>query len=190
MLIPMFGWALTGLVFFTKPGYEGAYEILTLKTYPLEQGLLIPDETLWQEARLLTSIAGTHLLVKSAGQSKHLNALTLEEMPVPEQVQLKRIFDDAISHNVMRYGTITNIESTTTHIKAYTTNDIELVLDWNELKFSQKGFDRELINLLYKVHYLQWTPWPIANQILGVLGLFFLITLSVLGLKIYLTNRN
>ena len=29
LLLPFFGWAITGMVFFIKPGYAGAYEILT-----------------------------------------------------------------------------------------------------------------------------------------------------------------
>ncbi len=56
MLIPMIGWVLTGIVFFVKPGYEGAYEIINLKTYPLEHGISIPSGENWDELRLIRSI--------------------------------------------------------------------------------------------------------------------------------------
>lgn len=38
MLLPLFGWAITGFIFFLKPGYEGAYELLQLKTYSVDGG--------------------------------------------------------------------------------------------------------------------------------------------------------
>ena len=38
LLLPFLGWAITGFVFFVKPGYEGAYETLQPKTYPLDLG--------------------------------------------------------------------------------------------------------------------------------------------------------
>ena len=46
MLLPMTGWAITGAVFFLKPGYQGAYEILPVKTYLLSiEGEKITTDT-------------------------------------------------------------------------------------------------------------------------------------------------
>lgn len=70
-------------------------------------------------------------------------------MAVPNKLQLKQLFEDAVSHNKERYGSIGRVEGTT----AYTTTGITVALNWNELKFTQKGVDREIISLLYKVHY-------------------------------------
>ena len=45
MLLPLIGWAVTGAVFFLKPGYAGAYETLPVKSYPFETEIkLTPDE--------------------------------------------------------------------------------------------------------------------------------------------------
>jgi hypothetical protein len=49
LLLPFFGWALTGLVFFVKPGYEGAYELLSPKTYPLDSALTINPDPSWAD---------------------------------------------------------------------------------------------------------------------------------------------
>lgn len=197
MLIPMITWALTGLVFFIKPGYSGAYEMLTLKTYPLTQSLTIAPGKNWQEARLVKSIIGEHLLVKSSGKLLHLNAVTLTAMPAPKDAQLSQLFEDTIAHNIARYGSVKTIESNIENnadtpvatATAITSNNITLSLNWQNLTFTQRGSDRALINLLYKVHYLQWTPWAFANQVLGILGLILLISLSVLGIKVYLNQR-
>ena len=62
---------------------------------------------------------------------------------------------------------------------------VTLILDWNTLKLSQRGTDTKIINLLYDIHYLRWTPWDGVNQIMSLAGLFFLVALTVLGLKIF-----
>jgi len=44
MLLPFAGWAVTGAIFFIKPGYGPAYESLSIKTYPLDKPLAINPE--------------------------------------------------------------------------------------------------------------------------------------------------
>lgn len=182
MLLPMIGWALTGLVFFIKPGYEGAYEILQLKTYPLASGFVVPANESWEEAKLQKSVLGIHLLVKSNGQSKNIDPVTHELVPLPEEQALTTLFEDTISQNPERYGFVDSIEDS----GALTSTGIKIELDWNTLTFTQKGFDRSLIGAMYKIHYLQWTPWPLLNQVLGVFGLFLLMALTFFGLKTYI----
>ena len=69
----MVGWALTGLVFLIKPGYDGAYEVITIKTYPLDQKLIIASKKNWEEGRLINSVLGNHLLVTVAGKTNNLD---------------------------------------------------------------------------------------------------------------------
>ena len=66
MLLPLVGWCVTGFVFFIKPGYEGAYELLQPKTYPLDGPLAITPDPSWLELRYLKTIIGNHLLVRTA----------------------------------------------------------------------------------------------------------------------------
>ena len=62
LLLPMLGWAATGVVFFTKPGYEAAYEQLQPRLYPVESGAAVPADGEWQEVRVLRTVLGDHLL--------------------------------------------------------------------------------------------------------------------------------
>jgi hypothetical protein len=62
MLLPLAGWAITGAVFFLKPGYAGAYELLPVKTYPFETNIAIETDPSWTEARLVKTILGEHCL--------------------------------------------------------------------------------------------------------------------------------
>ena len=66
MLLPLFGWALTGFIFFVKPGYEGAYELLQPKTYPMgDEKIAVTPDASWLEFRCFKTILGNHLLVRT-----------------------------------------------------------------------------------------------------------------------------
>lgn len=181
----MVGWAITGVIFFIKPGYKGAYEQLALKTYPIEKPLTIFPKKKWEEVKLIKTILGHHLLVKIDGNVEHLDPVTLQKKETPSSSQSKRLIEDAVSNNVERYGNIVSVSDN----YAKSSTGVEITLDWRNLRLRQKGDDTKLINLLYKIHYLQWTPFKEVNQILGIIGLLLLITLSVFGFKIYIRNR-
>ena len=185
LVLPMLGWTLTGLVFFIKPGYQGAYEQLPVKKYPLSEAITITPQKNWQQVQLVKSILGEHLLVKSNSKSQHLDPLTLLAKPKPTSAQFKLLLTDAFVNNKARYGEIERVDG----LSAQTTTGVTVTLDWHSLRLSQQGQDTDLINLLYKVHYLQWTPFKGFNQVLGILGLILLISLTILGVKIYIKPR-
>jgi hypothetical protein len=177
LLLPLLGWALTGLVFFIKPGYSDAYQPLVIKTYPIDTSWTIDTAKHWQDVRLVKTILGTHLLVTTDDNTKHLNPYTLQEKALPSSDQLTVLIEDAISPNQDRYGSVTVIKDSV----ATTDTAVTITLDWKTLKLTQRGQDTELINLIYKIHYLQWTPYAAINQVLGFAGLFLLMALTVLG---------
>jgi uncharacterized iron-regulated membrane protein len=177
LLLPLLGWALTGLVFFIKPGYSDAYKPLVIKTYPIDTSWTIDTAKHWQDVRLVKTILGTHLLVTTDDNTKHLNPYTLQEKALPSSDQLTVLIEDAISPNQDRYGSVTVIKDSV----ATTDTAVTITLDWKTLKLTQRGQDTELINLIYKIHYLQWTPYAAINQVLGFAGLFLLMALTVLG---------
>lgn len=186
MLFPLLVWAATGVVFLTKPGYQGAYEMLQAKTHPLDKDFAISANDQWQQVRLLKTALGYHLLATmSDGSTQHLDPQTglAKALPTPEQ--LKSLFAEAIAHNLVRYGEITSIFDTT----ALTSTGIKISLNWNTLSFDQLGTDRKIIDNLYRLHYLQWTPWPEINRVFGVLGLIGLTALTLLGLWMFFGAR-
>tara|TARA_B110000438_G_scaffold303758_1_gene367063 strand:+ start:9691 stop:10290 length:600 start_codon:yes stop_codon:yes gene_type:complete len=185
LVLPMLGWTFTGLVFFIKPGYQGAYEQLSVKTYPLSQPITIIPQDNWQEVRVVKTVLGEHLIVKANNKSQHLDPTTLLAMPEPTTLQFETLINDAFTDNQARYGDIISTDGLT----AKTNTGVEVVLNWSSLRFSQQGQDTQLINLLYQVHYLQWTPFKEFNQVVGIFGLILLISLTVLGVRIYLKQR-
>lgn len=184
LILPMLGWTCTGLVFLTKPGYKDAYEQLTVKAYPLEKSFIIPASTSWQEATLIRSILGYHLLVNDEGNMLNLNPITFQKSEIPSHSQLTSLLKDAFSNNKQRYGEIVSI----TDEVAKTSTGIEVRLNWNTLTLRQKGKNTKLISTLYKIHYLQWSPFKSFNLILGIVGLLLLITIIVSGIRISITK--
>jgi hypothetical protein len=176
MLVPLLLWSITGFIFLTKPGYEGAYEQLQPKLYPINQAFSIGVSG-WTEAKVYRTILGEHLLVKDQGKWKNLSLTDMQEQAFPSEQDIKLLVNDAISENRNRYGEILHIDGQ----NIYTDTGVKISLDWATLSLRQKGQDTDLINTLYNIHYLQWLDSPELDQVLGFLGLFLLITLSGVG---------
>jgi hypothetical protein len=177
LILPFFGWALTGLVFFVKPGYAAAYETLAVKTYKLETSTTVTPDPSWREFRFLRTILGNHLLVRTESGWKQLDPVTKEERRRPTEAELRALIGDAITSNSDRYGDVTQVVNDT----ARTTTGVEVTLDWPSLTLQQKGKDTARIDALYKVHYLQWTGVKSLDKILGFVGLVLVMSLTVLG---------
>ena len=103
---------------------------------------------------------------------------------MPSVSEVRRLVEDVIADKKDRYGSVLAVDGAT----AYTTTGIEVTVNWDGLKLNQIGSDRHFIDWLYKVHYLQWPPWRSANYVFGIVGLLLLVTLTAIGLRIYLKN--
>lgn len=185
LLLPFLGWVLTGAVFLFKPGYDGAYEKINLKFYPVEHRNISLPENAWLEIRLLKTVLGEHLLVKSDGEWQQLNTATFELRAKPSEQAQRQLLMEAISQNHERYGSLERREGDV----FITSTGVELRLNWNTLTVHQMGNDTKLIKLLYKIHYLQWLGHEGANKVMGISGLFLLLVLALYGLLLYLRKR-
>src|SRR5262245_56814510 len=179
MILPLAGWAVTGAIFFVKPGYAGAYEQLAIRTYPLDDNLPVRIQA-WREARLVKTILGTHLLARTDAGWRNLDPATLRVEPVPPQEKLRLLFEDAFSANPDRYGHV----ATQADLTAHTTTGVDVTLDWNRLSVQQRGRDTARIDALYRIHYLQWTGVGFLDKILGVIGLLAIGLLAYLGVRL------
>jgi hypothetical protein len=179
MVLPLVGWALTGAVFFVKPGYAGAYEQLAVRTYPLDDNLPVRIQA-WREARLVKTILGTHLLVRTDTGWRHLDPATLAIAPAPRPEVLRLLFEDAFTANPDRYGRVESQGDLT----ARTTTGVDVTLDWNRLTLQQRGRDTARIDALYRIHYLQWTGYGVLDKLLGLAGLLLLLALAYLGVRL------
>lgn len=177
LLLPFFGWALTGFVFFVKPGYEGAYEVLSPKTYPLEHPFTVNPDPAWQEFRCFKTVLGEHLVVRTASGWSHLNPADGRPRAKPTEDELRALLKDAFSANPLRYGNVSRVSGDA----ASTDTGVEVTLDWDSMSLRQRGRDTDRIDLLYKVHYLQWTGVAFVDKVVGIVGILLVLALTVLG---------
>lgn len=180
LILPFFIWACTGLVFFIKPGYQAAFSYLSVKTYPISSDIQIKTQPQWQEMKWLQTVLGPHLLVKQADGWLQLRPddFTLRSEPSADDMLL--LVKDAIRVDPQRYGQ----QVLKTEQGFVTDTGVYIQLDWASLTLSQQGQDTEIINNLYKLHYLQWTGHKTLDQILGVFGLVLLMLTTVLGFRL------
>ncbi len=190
LLLPFLGWAVTGLVFFLKPGYAGAYAELRPHFLPLgaEAGAdaLAPHGD-WLETRRVRTVLGEHLLVRTADGRLHLHAENGEPFAAPDGAGLQAMIADAIAQDPARYGTVARPAKTESGTAAFeTTTGVHVEVDWPTLTLRQRGPDTERIDALYRVHYLQWTGVRAVDRVVGIAGLAGLVALALLGLRLAL----
>ena len=176
LLLPLLGWAITGVFFFIKPGYDEAYAALTVFAYPLQVTPIEPESD-WLETRQVTSILGTHVLARKANGWHHIQ-------PDIDTAAAGRLFEDAITQNPQRYGSLLDWSLN----EATTSTGIALEIDWPNLALSQRGEDTRLIESLYRIHYLQWTGQPMLDRVFAIVGLMLLSLLTLLGLRLALSS--
>lgn len=177
LLLPLFGWALTGLVFFLKPGYEGAYELISPKFYPLSSQTSVVPRPDWLEMRLVKTILGEHLLVKGTDGWSNLDPASQQPKSPPSEAEFRSFLKDAFAANPQRYGEIVSING----MKATTNTGVEVTLDWKRMSLQQKGKDTDRIDWLYRIHYLQWTGYKTFDRVVGMTGIVLVLTLTSLG---------
>jgi hypothetical protein len=185
MLLPFLGWAVTGIVFFTKPGYGAAYDTLPIKTYPIEEPIAVRTDPAWREVRYLRTILGPHLLIRTGTGWSQLDPVSLQPRTTPADNDVQRLLADAFTANPARYGRIVSLSGGV----AATDTGAVVTFDWNRLSLQQRGRDTDRIDRLYKVHYLQWTGQKTADKVLGLAGLTLLIALTLLGARLAFWRR-
>jgi hypothetical protein len=181
MLLPFIGWAITGAIFFLKPGYAGAYDLLQIKTYPLESNTAIQTNPAWLEVRYLKTTLGNHLLVRTTEGWQHLDPQSLIPKPAPNEEKMRALMNDAFSMNPQRYGEIVAVEGSTIR----TDTGVQAKLNWERMSLTQRGKDTDRIDFLYKIHYLQWTGIESLDKVLGGTGIALILVLSLLGTVLF-----
>jgi hypothetical protein len=180
MLLPLVAWAVTGAIFFIKPGYGGAYESLPVRTYPIGEVVTVAPAPDWHEVRHVRTILGAHLLARSERGWRQYDPVTGAERNLPATETVRVLLEDAFAANPQRYGRIMSLEGA----RATTDTGATITLDWNRLALSQRGVDTDRIDAIYRVHYLQWTGIAWLDRIVGGMGLILLVALSGFGVRL------
>ena len=180
MLLPFIAWSASAVFFLVRPGYDEAYERPTVQQYPAQHAYTIPVNENWLETRYFNTVLGEHLIVRQLDGWRHLHADSLQEWVLPSPAQVSLLLEEAIAANSRRYGELISVEGN----QATTDTGVELSLDWTTLSISQSGRDSRWIDRIYSIHYLQWTGIELIDNILGLAGLFLLMTITYTGTRL------
>ncbi len=187
MMLPLLVWSVTGAIFLFKPGYDQAYQKLSIVTYPALSwsNALLPEAKLSDvtQLRRLNTILGEHLLVERDGQWQQLSPVSgnPRELTIGDT---KALVADAVRQYPERYGDTLIVGDAVNHLR--TATGIDITLDWERMTLAQKGADTRWIKRFYRWHYLQWTGQSSIDSVLGVVGLCSLVVLTVLGFVLWL----
>ena len=184
LILPFLGWVATGLFFFIKPGYKGAYESLKPAIRPLENLPHIQGDSSWLEYRMVRSVLGLHLLVKTRDGFLHLNGDGAVR-DFPSEADIKLLVEEAIIINPQRYGQILRVEEN----EIFMDSGVKITLNWDSLSFYQYGEDTRFIDLMYSVHYLRWTGVKAIDQVMGVVGLGLVLLLTASGVFLLVRGK-
>ena len=184
LLLPICAWVVTGAIFFLKPGYAGAYEMLSVRarSLPAMRAASLPEGTM--EARILRTAIGDHLLIRTAAGWLQRDPATMHVRPVPSPQEVRALVADAVRGKA-RYGDIATVRGLT----ARTSTGVAIDLDWSTLSLSQRGPDTDRIDMFYRIHYLQWTGIKVLDRVLGGVGLVLMLALTLLGLRLAFGGR-
>lgn len=185
LLLPFVAWSTTAVFFLFRPAYEQAYEQLQVRQLPMAESLILLPLPEWQEMRVFRTVLGEHLLVREEGRWQHLNALTKALWPQPDNADLKRLLEDALSANPARYGRVVTLDNNV----ATTDTGVRITVQWNTLSLSQTGRDTDWINTIYDIHYLRWTGYRPLDDVLGVFGLLLLMYMTYSGARMAFGRR-
>lgn len=185
LICPFLAWAVTGMIFFIKPGYQKAYAPLPVPKLAVEKPVEIPVIKDAFEIKYFQTSLGPSLMVQTKNGWQHLDPITLEAKPEPNQEQFQKLVNQAIETYRDRYGEIAKIQG----LEATTTTGVRITLNWQHMRFSQYGKDTARIDWYYKVHYLQWTGLKMLDRILGFVGLILVMLMALTGFRLLFRRK-
>jgi hypothetical protein len=209
LVLPLVLWIGTGLLFHVKPGWDEAYEPLAAPppgTPPWERVVFSPAAV---KARGLLDPGPVALAPHPSGlvayfgcrdgRTAAVDGTSGDPIP-PASEGVARAFALAAisaSRHDASYGTILSTEPavhrsslTGTEGPAFlflTSGGKRVLVDRVTGEVSQSGALNDRIDLLYRIHYLQWTPWRPVNVGLVLGASLLVLLLGASGVRLLFT---
>ncbi|MFN7988146.1 MAG: PepSY domain-containing protein [Thermoanaerobaculia bacterium] len=206
LLLPIVLWIGTGLLFHLKPGWDEAYEALAVPPpgpLPWERVVFSPAAL---KARGLLD-AGPVVLAphpaglvayfgRRGGQPAAADGTSGEPLPPASEEAARAYAGAAIasSRHARSYGQVVSAEPashrsplTGAEDPAFlfrTSGGKRVVVDRVTGEVTQDGALNGRIDLLYRAHYLQWTPWKPVNAALVLAACLLALLLAATGLRL------
>jgi hypothetical protein len=152
-------WSVTGLLFHLKPGWDRAYDMLSVET------------------------GKTETLETAIGPLTRTSGKLATPLSVADAEKLAR---DALGRSMQRaaYGECARTSSDDRSVTLHCAN-AKVRIDRASARISQSGSDTERIDWLYRIHYLQWTGNGTLDKMLAIAGLALIWAVMIPGLVLF-----
>ena len=205
LVLPLVLWIGTGLLFHVKPGWDEAYESLAAPPPGLPPWERVVFSPAALKARGLLDAGPVALAAHPSGlvayfgsrdgRAAAVDGTSGDPIP-PASDGVARAFALAAisaSRHAASYGTILSTEPavhrsplTGTEAPAFlflTSGGKRVLVDRVTGEVGQSGALNDRIDLLYRIHYLQWTPWRPVNVGLVLGASLLVLLLAASGLR-------
>ncbi|MFN0251130.1 MAG: PepSY domain-containing protein [Kofleriaceae bacterium] len=187
-------WSITGLLFHLKPGWDRAYDSLSVqRTEPVDLSSVVPVASLTSVSltssgavpssiELFSTVLGPMYRVTTSAGSSIVDATTGRVRTfTPDEVI--RLVDDAVSRSpfARRYGAHVGIDGNDVRYAG----DQVVTFSPPTMRVSQEGRDTKRIDWLYRIHYLQWTGNKTIDKILAISGLALIWIVMIPGVVLF-----
>jgi uncharacterized iron-regulated membrane protein len=179
-------WSVTGLLFHLKPGWDRAYDMLSvdrqrpLPALPatLTSGDVTRLEVFDTAIGPLARLGGTTPRLVDAATGTQRSPLSIDDA--------RMLVADAVarSPHAAAYGEVGDVSATDASVRIRYANSV-VDIDRTSARISQRGADTDRIDWLYRIHYLQWTGNRTVDRVLSVAGLLLIWAVIVPGLVLF-----
>lgn len=210
LAVPLILWIGTGLLFHMKPGWDETYESLAVPPpgpLPWEKVVFSPAAV---KARGLLDPGPVALAPHPSGlvawfglregRPAAVDGTSGEPIPPASESAARAFALAAISasRHAKSYGTIVSAE-TAAHRSVFTgvenpallfrtSGGKRVLVDRVTGEVSQTGDLNAWIDRLYRIHYLQWTPWKPVNIGLVLVASLLVLLLAASGVRLAVTR--
>ncbi len=185
-------WSVTGLLFHLKPGWDRAYDQLSVErgdtTLPLQQ--LIPMTSLGSPSigriELFDTVLGPLYRLRTSTGTELVDARTGRPRTL-DVSDARALVADAVARSPHHaaYGEIANVAvaDATARVTFAAGPIVEIGL--HDARVSQRGRDTDRIDWLYRIHYLQWTGNPTFDRAFAIFGLVLIWAVMIPGIVLF-----
>lgn len=184
-------WSVTGLLFHLKPGWDRAYDMLSVERGgPMHPDKLVAPSTAGAEVtglELIDTAIGPLYRVTTSSETRLVDATTGRTRSPLSTEDAHTLVADAIARSAHHdaYGALTNTTTNPTSVIYETAGGVTIELDRGGARISQRGRDTDRIDWLYRIHYLQWTGNKTIDRAFAVAGLALIWAVIVPGLVLF-----
>ena len=194
--VPLLIWISTGLLFHVKHRYGEAYEQLQVPAAAarwdrvgVSPAQLVREGKLDPGGRLSLAVHPSGAMVYqglSKGRRVSIDGSTGRPLQPASPETGKEWVEAAVKNapHARRYDSALRHERTGDHaVTVFFRGGKEVRVDLLTGELSQQGALNKWIDLTYRLHYLQWTPWQSVNIALVIAAALAVLALTASGIK-------